>query len=717
MQQNERLYHITGQAGQRLGVGALRHTLVAAGFTPLPLFGKTPPAYGKNGAKKGLGRWQHLENVTSEQIDLWGKTWPDAINTGVLTKFTPALDLDICNTDAARACEDLVRARFEQRGTVLVRIGKSPKRAVLFRTDAPFAKTVATITAANGSAEKLEFLGDGQQVVVDGIHPETKQPYHWPDGEPGRIRREELPPITADEAQTLIDDLVELLVRDFGYCRPEKRRRTGRAQAGHDGSDWTGLLDNIDTGNALHDSLRDLAAKLAKAGTHPGAAINLLRAHLEQSAVPHDERWQERMRDIPRLVDSATAKFAAPPEPAPAPAETNDTTDADVAAPATLAEVHAVFRRWLGDDYDLATLDAMLATVAAEKLPGDPAWLLIISGSGNAKTETVQATSGLRAEVVSTITSEGALLSASAVRKQKAKLATGGLLRKLGERGILAIKDVTSILSSDRNTRAAVLAALREIHDGHWVRNVGVDGGRTLEWKGRITVIGACTTAWDQAHSVVAVMGDRFVLIRSSSHTGRIGSGLRAIHNTGKEVAMRAEMAAAVSGLIGTVEPDGCYALSEEDQTAIVKAADFATLARTGIEQDYRGEVIDAHDPEMPTRLAKQLTQIMRGASATGMDRTHALNLALRCAKDSVPQLRLAVLLDLASHPGARVIEVRRRLQRPRMTIDRTLQALHILGLLHCREEEEERGGRTVQTRFYSLAAGINPDVLYQEQT
>ena len=86
--------------------------------------------------------------------------------------------------------------------------------------------------------------------------------------------------------------------------------------------------------------------------------------------------------------------------------------------PRTLSDVHEVFRRWLGDDYDLGTLDAMLAVSAAERLPGDPAWLLIISGPGNAKTETVQATSGLGAHVVSTIASEGALLSASS-RKQR----------------------------------------------------------------------------------------------------------------------------------------------------------------------------------------------------------------------------------------------------------------------------------------------------------
>ena len=65
------------------------------------------------------------------------------------------------------------------------------------------------------------------------------------------------------------------------------------------------LLDNIREGRELHDSLRDLAAKLIASGMSAGAAVNLLRALMEGSTAPHDERWQERYDDIPRLVDGA----------------------------------------------------------------------------------------------------------------------------------------------------------------------------------------------------------------------------------------------------------------------------------------------------------------------------------------------------------------------------------------------------------------------------
>jgi hypothetical protein len=382
-------------------------------------------------------------------------------------------------------------------------------------------------------------------------------------------------------------------------------------------------------------------------------------------------------------------------------------TNSGTAPALTLDGVHAIFKKWLGEEYETTTLDATLAALAAERLAGDPPWLMIISGSGNAKTETISSVSACdNTEIISTITSEGALLSASP-RKGRYKNSTGGLLRKIGKRGILVIKDYTSILSMNREARTAVLAALREICDGRWQRNVGSDGGQTLTWEGRIVVVGACTTAWDQAHSVIASMGDRFVLLRTDSYWGRIAAGTRAIKNTGQETIMRRELSEAVAGLIGAVTKRK-YALTEDEEQRILCAADVVTLARTGVETDYRGDVIDSHAPEMPTRFAKQLTMLMRGGIAIGMARTDALALALRCARDSIPPLRLSILQDVAANPDSPVINIRRRLQKPRTTTNRTLQALHCLGLVTCQEREEERGKQKVLVGYYSLVASID---------
>jgi len=161
-------------------------------------------------------------------------------------------------------------------------------------------------------------------------------------------------------------------------------------------------------------------------------------------------------------------------------------------------------------------------------------------------------------------------------------------LRQIGERGTLIVKDVTTILSMDRTARGQVLAALREIYDGTWIRQVGTDGGRAIPWVGRIAFIGAVTTAWDTHHAVVATMGDRFVLLRTSSREGRIRAGRQAIRNTGSEKLMRAELAAAVAGVITGIDGHGVD-LTDGETDRLLAAADLVTLARTAVEYDYQG--------------------------------------------------------------------------------------------------------------------------------
>ncbi|RBY92950.1 bifunctional DNA primase/polymerase [Blastococcus sp. TF02A-30] len=375
-----------------------------------------------------------------------------------------------------------------------------------------------------------------------------------------------------------------------------------------------------------------------------------------------------------------------------------------VAAPCSLDQAHEAFRRWLGDAYDLQGLDVVLAAAAVEQLDGDPVWLLMVSGPGNAKTETVGALAGAGAHVTSTISSEGALLSATS-KKERTTDATGGLLRKLGDRGLLVIKDFTTILSMSRDPRAAVLAALREVYDGRWERNVGTDGGRTLTWTGRLAVIGGVTTAYDSAHAVIAAMGDRFALVRVDSGTGRLTSGRKALANVGSEVQMRAELAEAAGGVLAQVRP-GAARLTDADERELLGLADLVTLSRTAVERDGRGEVVDAHMPEAPTRFAKMLGQLVRGGLALGIDRADAMGLARRVARDSVPPLRLTLLADLLDVPNSTTAQVRKRVQKPRSTVDRALQELHVLGLL--RQHDLPGGSSWV----YELSEVVDPSVL-----
>jgi hypothetical protein len=191
----------------------------------------------------------------------------------------------------------------------MLRYGRKPKAAILFRTDKPFKKVKLELVAPDGSTDqKLEFLGDGQQVVVHGVHPDTREMYQWVDGDPGKVSRDKLPLIDEAEAKALIAELADI-AETFGYQvveTPKKRKAKSRANCSDDTrTNWGHHLEAIRAGHALHDNLRDLAAKLIASGMDAGAVVNLLRDATEGSEAVHDERWRDRYDDIPRLVDGA----------------------------------------------------------------------------------------------------------------------------------------------------------------------------------------------------------------------------------------------------------------------------------------------------------------------------------------------------------------------------------------------------------------------------
>ena len=79
-----------------MNISLLRCSLRAAGYAPLPIQGKRPP----------MKDWSQLA-ATDADIAAWERAYPYAPSTGILTKATPALDIDITTEPAAEAVEAL----------------------------------------------------------------------------------------------------------------------------------------------------------------------------------------------------------------------------------------------------------------------------------------------------------------------------------------------------------------------------------------------------------------------------------------------------------------------------------------------------------------------------------------------------------------------------------------------------------------------------------
>jgi hypothetical protein len=95
-------------------------------------------------------------------------------------------------------------------------------------------------------------------------------------------------------------------------CPDEPRQRANgkdHFNADAEGDSWDAQVHGIISGENYHRTLTVLAAKMLRAGMKDGAAVNLLRALMESSAGPRDERWMARYAEVPRGVSTAREKI------------------------------------------------------------------------------------------------------------------------------------------------------------------------------------------------------------------------------------------------------------------------------------------------------------------------------------------------------------------------------------------------------------------------
>src|SRR5262249_51717452 len=115
---------------------------------------------------------------------------------------------------------------------------------------------------------------------------------------------------------------------------------------------------------------------------------------------------------------------------------------------------------------------------------------------------------------------------------------------------VLLFKDFTTALEMHREERQAILAQLREIYDGRFDKPWGT--GKELHWQGRLGFIAGVTPIIDSHHSVMAVLGERFVMLRVEQ-PARQQMATKALENAAQESTMRQTLAALVQGFIAAL--------------------------------------------------------------------------------------------------------------------------------------------------------------------
>jgi hypothetical protein len=293
---------------------------------------------------------------------------------------------------------------------------------------------------------------------------------------------------------------------------------------------------------------------------------------------------------------------------------------------------------------DPGVVEVMVGAVVANRLPGDPVWLLLVGPPSSGKTEALNALSELPdVHFVSNFTRAG-LLSGSVDPRS-----TGGLLVQLGAQGILCMKDFTSVLSESSDLRQKLLADLREVYDGLWARDLG---NKKLYWQGKAGLIGAVTETIDRHAAVIGSMGERLLFYRMPKldDEGRLAQGRAALANVGRQDAMRHDLSAAVARYFAELTlPSEAVPLDGPVAHFLVLLADLATRCRSVVEREVRDRQVElVPQDEALGRLQAQLGQLVRAFAAMGLG-DEGTRLLVEVALGSMPKLRRQVVETLAS--------------------------------------------------------------------
>lgn len=341
-------------------------------------------------------------------------------------------------------------------------------------------------------------------------------------------------------------------------------------------------------------------------------------------------------------------------------------------------EVEQVFHQWLLIA-DPGYVRVFVAAVVANKLEGDPFWLFIVASPGGTKTELIRTLSDLPEVYSLSDLTEQTFISGDRSNKK------ASLLLRLPERAVLVMKDFTTVLSMHRDKRAVILSQLREIYDGYYSKEFGT--GERVEWQGKVGFIAGVTSIVDRHHAVYAVLGERFLQYRPiKPHRKSVAK--KAMENDGKEAPMREELRKVLEAYFrGLVIPETPPSLPSEWTERIAGLACLCASARTGVPREgYSSREIEIMpDPEMPTRIAKQLRKVTTALAVVrdGVYTEDDYALVWKIGMDSIPKSRRDALEYLARSEGQKATpDIAADLDYPTNTIRRVLEDLAALQLL-----------------------------------
>jgi hypothetical protein len=358
-------------------------------------------------------------------------------------------------------------------------------------------------------------------------------------------------------------------------------------------------------------------------------------------------------------------------------------------------------RRHLSED---GHIHVGLAAAVSTELNGPPLWLMLIGVPSSGKTDMTDALRTL-AFHVDDVTLAG-LISWS----DRKKTCKGGILGKVGRRGFITIGDFSTVLAkSERGDHDDIFSALRRIYDGSYTREIHP---KALEWEGRVTIIANCTAAIDRYSSYNAALGDRWILYRlpKVDRPDKLSMQQKAILKYDKQwLDDVRELATMV--VTNAVAKARSIEVPTRITNQVFNLVAVTALGRAAVPRSRFGnrDIEDLPIIEELPRLTQQIHMLAKCLFSLELGEDHVASLVRRCALDSMPAKRLAVLSVMtAAHRSGETLpvsEVARRAGLHRHVARMTLEDFEAIGLTTSDESDtiEEHNPKSRTARLWYL--------------
>jgi hypothetical protein len=381
---------------------------------------------------------------------------------------------------------------------------------------------------------------------------------------------------------------------------------------------------------------------------------------------------------------------------------------------ATLNNVYETAKKWLGiKDTDTDRIDIILATALSNQIHGTPVWLFLVGASGDWKTTIVEALTGLpNTKKVDQLTKNTLASGMKDVDDLGSELANKST--------ILLFMDLASLTSANKEEKNIIWGQFRTLYDGDIYKRTG--SGRNCAYTNCHVTLIACTTQVIRDEILIhAQLGTRELMYDTKAKQEDNNDKMdKAWENEDYEEEMKTELKKIITNFCKWHKIKNDIKISDEIKKFLKSEATRLLILRAGGAVDYiNRELINPIEPEVPSRLIKQLKRIYKGLKS--LDENYSDEKAKRIIShiidSSGDKVRQMVLNILMTNEGIefKIQDIQHKLRIGRTSVKTQLEMLWNMNVLQKEVREERIGAYVTENRngYETLMGGRVEQIAY----